>query len=64
MANPAQSLLGFFSADFERMASGDVKLDMSNCLQASSSLRGIGRVPEQLLAAYVDCWRSNRFFEI
>lgn len=62
-ANPAQSLVDFFDADFERMASGDVELDMSNCLKASPSLQGVGSIPKQLLAAYVDYWRSNGFLE-
>ena len=61
--NPAQSLAGFFDADFERMASGDVKLDMTKCLKASPSLQEVGTISVQLLAAYVDCWRTNGFLE-
>ena len=61
MANPAQSLLEFYKSDFERMAGGDIKLDMSNCLKASPSLRKVDGIPASLLAAYVDCWRSDGF---
>ena len=63
MANPARSLVEFFKADFERMAGGDVSLGMSNCLKASPSLRRVDKIPEHLLAAYVDCWRSHGFLE-
>ena len=60
-ANPALSLVDFIEADFERMACGDVKLDMSKCLEASPSLKEVGSIPEHLLAAYVNCWRSKGF---
>ena len=62
-ANPARGLVDFFKADFERMAGGDVSLGMSNCLKASPSLRTVDKIPEQLLAAYVDCWKSHGFLE-
>lgn len=61
IANPARSLVDFLETDFERMAGGDVMLDMSNCLKASPSLKGVESIPQQLLAAYIDCWRSNGF---
>lgn len=63
MANPAQSLIDSNIADFEHMAAGDVKMDSSNCLKASPTLRGVESISGQLLAAYIDCWKSHEFLE-
>jgi hypothetical protein len=63
-ANPAYSLLDFFKADFERMASGDVNLDMTNSLAASPSLRSAKAISEQLLVAYVDHWQKHGFLKM
>ena len=60
-ANPAQKLLEFFKEDFGRMASGEVKLDMTNCLKASPSLLVEERVSGKLLASYVDVWTKDGF---
>jgi hypothetical protein len=63
-ANPAHSLLDFFEADFERMASGDVNLDTKNSLAASPSLRSAKAISEQLLVAYVDHWQRVGFLKM
>ncbi|KAL6719407.1 hypothetical protein ACLMJK_003647 [Lecanora helva] len=63
ITNPARKLLDFFDADFERMAGGDVVLDLRNTLKTSPKLQSVKEIPQGLLATYVDSWRITGFLQ-
>jgi thioester reductase-like protein len=61
--NPAKKLAGFFTEDFEHMASGGIIMDTGNARKASQCLRGINAIDEDLIVAYVAHWRKAGFLK-
>lgn len=55
---PVKKLEGFFRADFEHMACGDVILDTKNARDVSPTLRRLGRLSRDTLVSYIDYWKS------
>ena len=61
--NPAKKLAEFFKMDFIHMACGNVILDTKRAREVSPTLRGMGTISNETIAAYVDHWRSVGFLK-
>ena len=55
---PVRKLEGFFRADFEHMACGDVILDTKNAREISPTIRRLGQLGRDTLVSYIDYWKS------
>ncbi|KAL8722888.1 MAG: hypothetical protein Q9225_000721 [Loekoesia sp. 1 TL-2023] len=55
---PVKKLEGFFRADFEHMACGNVVLDTKNAREVSPTLRRLGSISHDILLSYIRYWKS------
>ncbi|KAK7957300.1 Acyl transferase/acyl hydrolase/lysophospholipase [Apiospora aurea] len=59
--NPASILSEFLESNYLRMSCGGLVLDVSNTLKHSSTLRGVGPVPQEILGKYIHIWKEIGF---